>query len=390
MSSAPEPDTHPPGGSAASPGPTALPPGGKAVPDMPPPGSHAAPNPAAPPPLRPLTGLDIIELGGIGPAPFAGMLLADHGARVIRIERPGGPPIPARLDPLARGRAEWRVLDLKCPAARDEVLALAARADALVEGFRPGVIERLGLAPARLHAANPRLVIGRMTGWGQHGPLAQAPGHDINYLALSGVLGLLGRAGEPPVPPANLIADFGGGGMLLAFAVLAGVLHARASGRGCVIDCAMTEGAALLAAAIDGFRAAGLWGAPRGGNFLDGGAPFYRTYTCADGGFVAVGAIEPQFWAALLAGLGLEGDARFAHQHDRSQWPAMAEALAAIFATRPRDDWEQHFAGSAACVTPVLAPEEARSHPHALARGSFLTDVPVPQPAPSPRFSASA
>jgi alpha-methylacyl-CoA racemase len=375
---------------SAAPNPAA-PPGSSAAPDPDaPPGGSAAPDPAPPPPLRPLAGLEIVELGGIGPAPFAGMLLADHGARVIRIERPGGPPIPARLDPLARGRAEWRTLNLKSPAGRDTVLALAARADALIEGFRPGVIERLGLAPARLHAANPRLVIGRMTGWGQSGPLAQAPGHDINYLALSGVLGMLGRAGEPPVPPANLIADYGGGGMLLAFAVVAGVLHARASGRGCVIDCAMTEGAALLAAAIDGFRAAGLWGAPRGGNFLDGGAPFYRTYACADGGFVAVGAIEPQFWAALLAGLGLEGDARFAHQHDHSRWPAMAGALAAIFATRPRDAWAEHFAGREACVTPVLAPGEARSHPHALARGSFRTDGPVPQPAPAPRFSAPA
>lgn len=333
-----------------------------------------------------LDGLRVVELGGIGPAPFAGMMLADHGARVVRVERPGGPPIPRRLDPLARGRADWRFLDLKQPAGRDELLALAAGAEALIEGFRPGVLERLGLGPAVLHAANPRLVIGRMTGWGQSGPLAAEPGHDINYLALSGVLGMLGRDGDPPVPPANLLADYGGGGMLLAFAVVAGVLRARASGEGCIIDCAMTEGAALLAAAIDGFRAAGLWSRPRGGNFLDGGAPFYRTYACADGGFVAVGAIEPQFWAALLEGLGLAGDVRLASQHDQKRWPEMAGVLAGIFATRPRDAWAAHFAGSEACVTPVLWPHEARQHPHARARGSFLTGGEVPQPAPAPRF----
>jgi alpha-methylacyl-CoA racemase len=337
--------------------------------------------------MTPLAGLAVVELGGIGPAPFAAMLLADHGARVVRIERPGGPPIPVALDPLARARAEWRFLDLKQPAARDEALALAAGADAFIEGFRPGVLERLGLGPDALHAANPRLVVGRMTGWGQTGPLAPAPGHDINYLALSGVLGLLGREGEPPVPPANLIADYGGGGMLLAFAVLAGVLRARATGRGCVVDCAMTEAAALVAAAIDGFRAAGLWSAPRGGNFLDGGAPFYRTYACADGGFVAVGAIEPQFWAALLDGLGLAGDPRFERQHDQPRWPAMGAALADAFAARPRDAWAAHFAGTQACVTPVLAPAEARAHPHALARSAFWTDAPVPQPAPAPRFA---
>lgn len=340
--------------------------------------------------MRPLADLRIVELGGIGPAPFAAMLLADHGAQVVRIERPGGPPVPAHLDPLARGRAQWRQLDLKQAAARQEALALAASADALIEGFRPGVLERLGLAPATLHAANPRLVIARMTGWGQDGPMAQSPGHDINYLALSGVLGLLGRDGEPPVPPANLLADYGGGGMLLAFAILAGVLAARASGQGCVIDCAMTEGAALLAAAIDGFRAAGLWSAPRGGNFLDGGAPFYRTYACADGRYVAVGAIEPAFWAALLGGLGLARDPLFASQHDRARWPAMSAALAAIFATRPRDAWAAAFAGTAACVTPVLAPDEARRHPHALARHAFRTHGGVAQPAPAPRFAPAS
>jgi alpha-methylacyl-CoA racemase len=337
----------------------------------------------------PLQGLRVVELAGIGPVPFAAMLLADHGAHVIRINRPGGPPIPAHLDPLARGRADWRILDLKAPDGRAEALALAADADALIEGFRPGVLERLGLGPELLHATNPRLVVGRMTGWGQTGPLAQAPGHDINYLALSGVLGLLGREGEPPVPPANLLADYGGGGMLLAFALLAGVLSARATGQGCVIDCAMTEGAALLAAAVDGFRAAGLWSAPRGGNFLDGGAPFYRTYGCADGSFVAVGAIEPQFWAALVDGLGLAGDPRLAHQHDQARWPAMTALLAETFAARPRDAWVAHFAGSQACVTPVLTPAEARVHPHALARGSFLPDAPVAQPAPAPRFNQS-
>jgi alpha-methylacyl-CoA racemase len=336
--------------------------------------------------MQPLEGLSVVELGGIGPAPFAAMLLADHGARVVRIERPGGPPIAAALDPLARGRAEWRFLDLKQPGARDEAMALAADADALIEGFRPGVLERLGLGPGPLHVANPRLVIGRMTGWGQSGPMAQAPGHDINYLALSGVLGLLGRAGEPPVPPANLLADYGGGGMLLAFAILAGVLSARATGRGCVIDCAMTEGAALLAAAIEGFRAAGLWPAPRGGNFLDGGAPFYRTYACADGGYIALGAIEPQFWAALLDALDLAGDPRFAGQHDQANWPAMAAALAGIFSSRPRDAWATLFAGTQACVTPVLSPAEARAHPHAAARAAFLCDATVPQPAPAPRF----
>ena len=334
-----------------------------------------------------LDGLTIVELAGIGPAPFAGMMLADHGARVIRVERPGLPR-PELRGPLARSR-EWAVADLKTPEGVASVRALAADADGLIEGFRPGVLERLGLAPATLLADNPRLVVGRVTGWGQDGPLAPAAGHDIDYLALSGTLSLVGRTGSPPTPPANLLGDFGGGGMLLAFAMLAGVLSARATGRGQVIDCAMVDGCALLASMVWGFRAIGLWDGARGENLLDTGAPFYEVYECADGRHVAVGAIEPAFHAALRDTLGLADDALFDAPMDARRWPAMKARLAAIFATRSRDDWVARFEGIDACVAPVLTMAEAPAHPHNAARGTFVEVGGVLQPAPAPRFSAT-
>lgn len=328
-----------------------------------------------------LTGVRIVELAGIGPGPFCGMMLADHGAEVIRVDRPGAPDDPA--DVLRRGRRSI-ALDLKRAEAVAVVRDLARDADGLIEGFRPGVMERLGLGPEVLLADNPRLAYGRMTGWGQTGPLAHLAGHDINYLAVSGTLGAIGRSGEPPVPPLNLVADFGGGGMLLAFAVTAAILHARGGGKGQVIDCAMVEGSALLAAMIWGFRANGRWLDERGVNILDGAAPFYDTYACRDG-YVAVGAIEPQFYAALCARLGLAVDAQF----DRAGWPARKAELAALFATRTRDEWEAVFAEDDLCFAPVLTFAEAAAHPHAVARDSFAAPEGVVQPVPAPRFSAT-
>lgn len=341
----------------------------------------------------PLQGFRIVELAGIGPGPFAGMMLADHGAEVIRIERPGqgpaGPEIPPARDILLRSRRRMQ-MDLKAPAARAVLLDLIAGADGLIEGFRPGVMERLGLGPEVLLAANPRLVIGRMTGWGQTGPMAAMPGHDINYIALSGALHGIGRRGERPVVPLNLIGDFGGGAMMLAFGLLAAMIRARATGRGQVVDAAMTDGSALLTAMMHTFRQLGFWQDRRGVNLLDGGAHFYDTYETADGRWVALGAIEPQFHARLLTLLGLEGDPDFAAPFDRDRWDGLRDRLAAIFRSRTRDEWDAVFLGAEACYAPVLSMEEAVRHPHNAARGTFVTAGGVTQPAPAPRYSESA
>lgn len=335
-------------------------------------------------PRKPLAGIHIVELAGIGPAPFAGMMLADHGARVTYVHRPGAAPNPR--DPLLRGR-EMVAADLKDEAGIAAVRALLADADGLIEGFRPGVLERLGLAPAALRAVNPRLVIGRMTGWGQDGPLAQSAGHDLNYLALSGTLSAIGRPGSPPPPPLNLIGDFGGGGMMLAFGMTAALLDAARSGQGSVIDCAMTDGAALLATMIWGFRETFGWQDKRAANILDGGAHFYDCYETADGGFVALGAIEPQFYAAFRAAAGLSDDTDLEAQFDRTRWAALKDKLTAVFAMRTRDEWVAAMTGVDACLTPVLSMAEAPHHPHNAARGSFVHREGVTIPAPAPRFS---
>ena len=334
----------------------------------------------------PLTGVRIIELAGIGPAPYACMLLADLGADVLRLERAGDAPSDApHWDLLARSRPSVGI-DLKHPDAVALVLNLVADADALVEGMRPGVTERLGVGPDACLARNPRLVYGRMTGWGQVGPLAGEVGHDIDYIAVSGALGAIGRTGERPVPPLNLVGDFGGGGMLLAFGVVAALLEARSSGTGQVVDAAMTDGSASLMTMAHAFLATGLWTEARGENLLDTGAHFYEVYETADGRHVAVGAIEPRFYAALLSGLGLEA-ATLPAQMDRDAWPEMKGRFAACFLTRTRDEWVAHFAGTEACVAPVLSPLEARDHPHNAARETFVEVAGVRQPAPVPRFS---
>jgi alpha-methylacyl-CoA racemase len=333
----------------------------------------------------PLRDLHVVELAGMGAAPFAAMLLADLGADVIRIDRPL-PAAPAFVEEtLARGRPSVS-LDLKRDGAAEVVLRLVARADALVEGFRPGVMERLGLGPEPCLARNPRLVYGRMTGWGQTGPLAELPGHDINYIALSGALASIGRPGALPVPPLNLVGDFGGGGLLLAFGIVSAVLEARSSGRGQVVDAAMTDGSALLTTMIHGLRNAGLWSSDRGGNLLDGGAPFYDTYATADGKCVAVGCLEPKFFAEFAQRIGLD-ESFVPRQYDRRAWPEMRAAIAARLATRTRDDWGHALDGSDACVAPVLTLREAPMHPHARERGAFIEVDGVLQAGPAPRFS---
>ena len=324
--------------------------------------------------MKPLAGIRIIELAGLAPAPFAAMMLADHGAEVIRIEREGHPhPIPADKDILRRGRAETLTLDLKGQAGVERVRELARTAHGLIEGFRPGVMERLGLGPEVLCASNPRLVYGRITGWGQEGPLSAAAGHDINYIALAGNLHGYGRAGEAPVPPVNSVGDFAGGGMLLAFGMLAGIL----SGRGQVIDCAMVDGAALIAAQTWSLLAAGMWRDERGVNLLDGGAPFYDSYECADGKYVAVGALEPQFFAVLKEELGLASP-----QFD----PGLREELAEKLREHPRDHWCALLESTDSCFAPILSMAEAPRHPHMAARGTFIERDGMIEPAPAPRF----
>jgi alpha-methylacyl-CoA racemase len=342
--------------------------------------------------MGPLTGVRVIEMAGIGPGPFCAMMLADMGAEVLRVERkpvPGAAPDPVfnpgRAGVLNRGRRSV-ALDLKAPGAVDAVLALVEKADALLEGFRPGVMERLGLGPEVCEGRNPRLVYGRMTGWGQQGPLAHAAGHDIDYIALSGALHAIGEGGRAPVAPLNLVGDFGGGGMLLAFGVVCALLEARTSGRGQVVDAAMCDGAATLMAMIYGFRGMGKWSDARGSNLLDGGAPFYGTYRCADGGYLAVGPIEPPFYAELLRRCGVD-DPDLADPSDPAGWPRQREKWAAVFATRTREQWCSLLEGSDACAVPILGLEEAPDHPHNRARGTFVEVEGVLQPAPSPRFS---
>lgn len=331
----------------------------------------------------PLHGVRVLEMTAVGPVPFCAMVLAGVGAEVLRIVRPGQ-DVPA-ADVTGRSRPSLE-LDLKAPGAVDRVVELARRADILIEGSRPGVMERLGLGPSVLHAANPRLVYGRMTGWGQDGPLAATAGHDINYIALSGVLHAIGRAGERPVPPLNLAGDYGGGAMFLAFGVVCALLDARASGQGQVVDAAMTDGSAALMSLFAGWLARGGWRTERGANLLDGGAPWYDTYETADGRFMAVGALEEPFWRELLAGLGLQA-ADLPPRGDPGGWPAIRTALAAAFRTRTRDEWATLFEPTDACATPVLDLREAPLHPHNKARGTFVDVDGVVQPAPAPRFS---
>jgi alpha-methylacyl-CoA racemase len=357
----------------------------------------------------PLHGIRIIELPAIGPVPFLGMLFADLGAEMVRIDKigdtsggvPAGGGAPAgkgvagggmfsRLPegPLGRGRRSIR-LDVRKPGGAEVVLRLIERVDALIEGFRPGVAERLGIGPDVALARNPALVYGRMTGWGQHGPLAPTAGHDITYLAVSGLLHGIGSGDGPPVPPVNYVADFAGGSMFLATGLLAGLLHARASGEGQVVDAAMTEGAGYLGSMTRALLASGAWKDERGANVLDGGAPNYRCYECADGKYVAVGALEPQFWAALLDGLGLDA-ATVPSPYDPAQWQACASTMAGAFRARTRDQWAEHFAALDACVAPVLTLEEAPGHPHNRARGSYVGLGAATVPGPAPRFSVTA
>jgi alpha-methylacyl-CoA racemase len=337
----------------------------------------------------PLAGLRVVEIAGIGPGPFAGMLLADAGADVVRVDRPGGGLVTGRLDVVGRGRRSVAV-DLKKPEAVEVVLRLAERAEVLFEGFRPGVAERLGIGPEPCLARNPALVYGRMTGWGQDGPLAPAAGHDIAYIALAGMLGMVGRPEEPPPPPVNVVGDYGGGGMLLAFGVVCAVLEARRTGRGQVVDAAIVDGTALLTSLFHGLRAAGRWSDDRWANLLDGGAPFYGSYECADGRHVAVGALEPKFSAELLdrMGVGADDDLR-RRLYDPSAWPALRVRMAELFRTRTRDEWTALLEGTDACVAPVLSLAEAPSHPHNAARGTFTEVAGLVQPAPAPRFSAT-
>ncbi len=336
--------------------------------------------------MGPLEGLTVIEIASIGPGPFCAMVLADLGAEVVRVDRKeGGVALPlGSAEPLNRGRRSLAI-DLKHPKAAAVVLRLVDGADVLLEGFRPGVAERLGLAPEACLARNPRLVYGRVTGWGQEGPLAPRAGHDIDYLAVAGVLHGIGRAGAPPTPPLNLVGDFGGGGMLLALGVLAALWERQRSGRGQVVDAAMVDGSALLCAMVYGMRAAGVWSDERGANLLDSGAPFYDCYQTADGGFMAVGALEPQFFVALLAGLGIDPNT-MPFQYDRDGWPGLRERLTAVFRTRTRAEWEQVFSALDGCVAPVLTMGEAARHPHNRQRGTFVEVGGVTQPAPAPRF----
>ena len=339
--------------------------------------------------MGPLHGIRIVEFAALGPAPMGTMLLADLGAQVLRIERQGASSAAALFDPqldiLNRNR-EVLALDLKQP--QDIALArqLIGKADALIEGFRPGVMERLGLGPDVCLADNPKLVYARMTGWGQHGPLAMAAGHDINYLALSGALHAIGEAGGAPVPPLNLVAD-GGGAVFLAMGVLAALLSARSTGHGQVVDVAMTDGCATLMSMIYTFQAMGQWTQQRGANLLDGGAPFYGSYLCSDGKALAIGPIEPQFYALFLQKLGLQDDVDFQAQWDKTRWPALKTKLRAVFAQRPRDAWCALLEGTDACVAPVLDMDEAPQHPHNQARSTFIEVNGVTQPAPVPRFS---
>jgi len=339
----------------------------------------------------PLQGLRVIEMVGLGPAPFAAMMLADLGAEVIRVhqkgQRPEIPLLNTRFDILARGRRSI-ALDLKADGAVDLALALITRADGLIEGFRPGVMERLGLGPEVCLQRNPRLAYGRLTGWGQSGPMAATAGHDLNYLALTGALHAMGPADAPPSVPLNLVSDFGGGGMLLALGMVSAILHARTVGVGQVIDAAMTDGTSLLAGMFWGFRAGGLWNERREANLLDGGAYFYATYACADGKHLAVAALEKRFHQVFLERLDLD-PAEFTHAAQPAVWPQLKSKLAALFQTQPRDHWVALFEGTDACVSAVLDWREAEQHPQMTARSAFVSIDDVTQPAPAPRFSVT-
>jgi len=333
----------------------------------------------------PLTGLKIVEFAGIGPGPFCGMLLSDLGADVVRIDRKGqGRGAPS--DITSRGRRSV-ALDLKTPEAVEACLKLMDKADAVIEGFRPGVMERLGLGPEVALKRNPKLVFGRMTGWGQTGPYAMAAGHDMNYIAITGALHAIGTE-DKPVPPLNLVGDFGGGALYLAFGLLAGVIQARESGKGQVIDCAMSDGAASLMAMFYGFKAAGMWKDERRSNLLDGGAHFYDTYQCSDGKWVSIGSIEPQFYALLLEKTGIN-DPEFQKQHDRSAWPELRRKLAHVIAQKTQAEWTEIMGGTDVCFAPILDLDEAPKHPHNAARQTFVDIGGVVQPAPAPRFSAT-
>jgi alpha-methylacyl-CoA racemase len=336
-----------------------------------------------------LSGYRVIELAGIGPGPMCAMLLSDMGADVLRIDRTAdagvGVGMDAKYSLLNRGRRSV-ALDLKRPEAIEAVLRLVAKADALIEGFRPGVTERLGLGPDRCLARNPRLIYGRMTGWGQEGPLAHASGHDINYIALSGALHSIGRKGEAPVPPLNLVGDFGGGALYLALGVVAGLLEAQKSGQGQVVDAAMVDGAASLMTLIYGMHGLGIWNNERGDNILDTGAHYYDVYETRDGKYVSIGAIEAKFYEELLRLSGLKGE-QLPHQQDRNSWPAMKERLKNLFRTKTRDEWCKIMEGSDVCFAPVLSMDEAPRHPHNLHRGTFVEQGGVTQPGPAPRFS---
>jgi alpha-methylacyl-CoA racemase len=338
----------------------------------------------------PLKGITVVELAGLGPGPWAGTVLADLGAEVVRVERPQPSPlewVPHDRDPLNRGRRSVAI-DVKSDEGREIVLRMVERADVLLEGFRPGVVERLGLGPDACHERNPGLVYARVTGWGQDGPLAHTAGHDIDYIAVAGALRSIGRRGEAPIAPVNYLGDYAGGGMLVVIGILAALVERGSSGRGQVVDAAMVDGVASIQLLTYSLLAAGLWRDDRGVNVLDGAAPFYDTYECADGEHVAVGALEPQFFAALVAGLGIDVDP--GAQFDMGGWNDLRAEIATAFASRTRDEWAEVFAGTDACVAPVLSLAEAPLHPHLAARGTFVEVDGVVQPAPAPRFSRTS
>jgi len=334
--------------------------------------------------MGPLQGIRIVEFAGIGPGPFAAMLFSDMGAEVIRIDRKGGRN-PAKTEIYMRGRRTVQ-LDMKKPEAVEAALKLIEKADALIEGFRPGVMERLGVGPDVCLKRNPKLVYGRMTGWGQSGPLAEAAGHDINYISISGALHAIGARGGKPTPPLNLVGDFGGGALYLAFGVVCALLEVQRSGKGQVVDAAMTDGAASLMSMFYAMTAMGIWKDERSANMLDGGAHFYDTYETKDGRYVSIGSIEPQFYKELMEKTGIADEA-FLAQMDRAQWPALKEKLAAVLKTKTRDEWDRVMQGSDVCYAPVLSIAEAPRHPHNVARKTFIELDGVVQPAPAPRFS---
>lgn len=333
----------------------------------------------------PLTGIKIVEFAGIGPGPFCGMLLSDMGADVVKIDRAGSESPGNPKDVSGRGRRSI-ALNLKDPGDVETALKLLGKADGLIEGFRPGVMERLGLGPEVVLERCPNLVYGRMTGWGQTGTLSHAAGHDMNYIALTGALHAMGRKGERPAPPLNLIGDFGGGALYLAMGLLAGIVSVKNGGKGQVIDCAMTDGAASLSTMFHGFRAMGLWSNERESNLLDGGAHFYDTYECSDGQYVSIGSIEPQFYALLLEKTGIT-DPEFKAQMDRSKWPELKAKLAEVMKTKTRDEWSEIMEGTDVCFAPILSFDEAIEHPHNKARETFVSVEGITQPAPAPRFS---